>query len=50
LQVPRVGLALRASFDGLFFPVGARFHLAGTEVWNTPPFSAVGSLGLAVFL
>jgi hypothetical protein len=50
LHVPRVGLALRTSFDALFFPVGARFHLAGSEVWKTPLVSGVAGVGLAVFL
>lgn len=46
---PRVPLSLRASFDALFFPVGARFHLTGTEVWKTPTVSGVAGVGLAAF-
>jgi len=52
LDIPLVAsrLSLRATFDALFFPRGARAHLAGVEVWRTPVVSGLGGIGLAVFL
>jgi hypothetical protein len=55
---PRVGLdiplhsrvALRASFEALFFVGVPQIHLAGSVVWRSPPVTGLGGLGLAVFL